>query len=116
MTAVLLTRDLMIASRVEGAAARVGVSLRTSADSQDALAHCAEHPVRLLIVDLSAPALDMAGLVRELKVGPADAPFVVAFGPHVHEALLAAAREAGCDEVISRGQFFAQIDEILRRA
>jgi hypothetical protein len=33
----------------------------------------------------------------------------------VHEGLLAAAQGAGCDEVLSRGQFFAQLDGIVRR-
>jgi hypothetical protein len=38
---------------------------------------------------------------------------VVAFGPHVHEERLAAARNAGCDEVVSRGEFFARLDAIV---
>jgi hypothetical protein len=41
---------------------------------------------------------------------------IVAFGPHVHEAKLAAARSAGCDEVISRGRFHAELIEIVASA
>jgi hypothetical protein len=40
-------------------------------------------------------------------------PQVVAFGPHVHETLLVAAEAAGCDLVLSRGQFFSRLDEIV---
>jgi len=40
--------------------------------------------------------------------------YVVAFGPHVHEERLAAAREAGCDEVLSRGEFFARVNAIVQ--
>jgi hypothetical protein len=40
---------------------------------------------------------------------------VIAFGPHVHEDRLAAARAAGCDSVLSRGQFFSQAENVLGR-
>jgi hypothetical protein len=53
--------------------------------------------------------------VAQLKTTPGAPPTIIAFGPHVHEALLDAATQAGCDEVFSRGQFFAQLDEIISR-
>jgi len=78
------------------------------------IAACAESLPSLVLVDLTAPALDIAALVVEMKALD-PRPTIVAFGPHVHEALLAAARAAGCDQVASRGQFFAQLDGILRQ-
>jgi hypothetical protein len=40
---------------------------------------------------------------------------IVAYAPHVHEDRLRAATEAGCNEVLSRGQFDRQMDDILAR-
>jgi DNA-binding NarL/FixJ family response regulator len=113
---VLFSSDLMVVSRVEGAARNAGMSLQSVATIDALLSHCAATDVALLIVDLSTPSLDVAALVDSVKKGRAPAPAIVAFGPHVHESLLSAARAAGCDEVVSRGQFFAQVEAILRRA
>jgi CheY-like chemotaxis protein len=112
----LLTSDLMVTSRVEGAAQRVGVSLKSVATLEALVSQVAGSAVRLVIVDLSTPSLDVAALVGRVKSLGEASPAIVAFGPHVHESLLAAARDAGCDEVVSRGQFFAQLDAILQRA
>ena len=38
---------------------------------------------------------------------------VIAFGSHVDAELLAAARAAGCDEVLPRSKFFARARELL---
>lgn len=115
MSAVLLSGDLMVVSRVEGAASRVGLPLRVAATAARAEELCREQSTRLLVVDLTAPLLDIAALTTAMKALCDGGPRIVAFGPHVHEARLAAAREAGCDSVVSRGQFFAQIDAILEQ-
>jgi len=115
MSAVLLTSDLMVASRVEGAAARIDVLLQTVPTVKRVAELCDQVRVQLVLVDLSAPALKPGDLVDRLASVAPGRPTIVAFGPHVHEALLTAAREAGCDEVVSRGQFFAQLDAILQR-
>ena len=67
--------------------------------SPDALAST---PARLVLLDLSRPgALDAVSTVA--------AP-VVGFGSHVDDELLAAARAAGCDEVLPRSRFFRQLE------
>jgi hypothetical protein len=38
---------------------------------------------------------------------------ILAYGPHVHEDRLAAARAAGCDAVVSRGQLDREADSLL---
>ena len=52
--------------------------------------------------------------LNRLKASEGSGTRVVAFGPHVHEQRLAAARDAGCDLVVSRGQFFSQLETILK--
>lgn len=113
MEIVLLTCDLVTQSRVEAAAMRCGAALKSVSNAESLIARCAELSARLAIVDLTAPSVDLAGAVAELKSRQDSQPTIIAFGPHVHEARLAAAEAAGCDEVLSRGQFFAQLDSIV---
>jgi CheY-like chemotaxis protein len=114
MNVVLLSTDLMVVSRVQGAVAGGALSLTTVSDAAQAIECCRAAESCTLLVDLAAPALDVNALVSDLKVLGTRPPRIVAFGPHVHEQRLAAARQAGCDEVVSRGQFFAQIESLLR--
>ena len=59
----------------------------------------------LVVVDLSRPGvLDALARVDARTIG---------FGSHVDHQLLAAARAAGCDEVLPRSKFFARIGELL---
>jgi DNA-binding response OmpR family regulator len=113
MTVVLLTRDLSVVSQVDGAAARVGAAACTVANENDAVARCVGENAPLIVLDLSVPSLDVKSLVEQVRA-IATAPRIVAFCSHVHVEKLAAAREAGCDTVMSRGQFFAQTDAVLR--
>jgi CheY-like chemotaxis protein len=113
MTVVLLSSDLAVLSRVEGAAIRSGQSVRSTSDQAQAVELCEREHAVTLVVDLSMPTLDVASLVNELKANEGATTRVVAFGPHVHEQRLAAAREARCDLIVSRGQFFSQLETIL---
>ena len=70
----------------------------------------------LVILDLGMPGLDVRGVVARLRALRVPAAKIIAFGPHVHEALLQAARDAGCDTVLARGQFYARLDEIVTGA
>lgn len=65
-----------------------------------------------VIVDLETPALDLPGLLEALP--EETRPVVIAFGPHVHEQRLQAARDAGCDIVASRGQIATSIPRLLQ--
>jgi CheY-like chemotaxis protein len=114
MKVVLLSSDLMVVSRVEGAAAQMGAKSRAASNAAAAIDYCSDELVDVLIVDLSMPVLDLTALVNQLRADASRSVRVVAFGPHVHENRLAAAREAGCDLVVSRGKFFAEIDSILK--
>ena len=105
----------MVLSHVQSAAARGGIAIRSAGSGAQAIEVCDTEPADLLIIDLAAPQLDINSLVREIQSKEFTPTRIIAFGPHVHEERLNAAREAGCDEVFSRGQFFAQIDMILAR-
>jgi hypothetical protein len=92
---VAFAPDLMDRSRISSALPDA-VFARSLADLRSM-------PARLVLLDVSRPgALDA---VRAL-----DAP-VVAFGSHVDDELLDAARAAGCAEVLPRSRFFRQLDK-----
>jgi CheY-like chemotaxis protein len=114
MTIVLLSSDLTVLSRVEGAATRLGQTVRSASSEALAVELCKGDDARTLVIDLSMQSVDLASLVNQLKANEGSSTRVVAFGPHVHEQRLAAAREAGCDLVVSRGQFLSQLETILK--
>ncbi len=114
MTALALTSDLVLQSQISAAAERTAVPVTLAASVDALLTQVEAGQPRLVILDLSHSGLDPGQLVpriRELAVGTT----IVAFGPHVHRQRLAAAQQAGCDLVVSRGQFHAAKDEILRQ-
>ena len=94
---VALVADLMDRSRISAA-------LGEAALGEVEFARDVERAVGadVVIVDL---ARDPAAVGRVREVAPAVR--IVAFGPHVDDAGLAAARAAGADSVLPRSRFFA---------
>jgi CheY-like chemotaxis protein len=116
MPVVLLSNDLAVLSRVEGPVANRGDSIRVASAPLQAVEYCRDEMVDVLIIDLTLPSIDIDSMIAQLRTNETSRPRVIAFGPHVHEQRLEKARQAGCDEVVSRGQFFAQIDAILENS
>jgi len=109
---LLLSDDLLDGSRVTATARAAGFEVR-QVRSVDALMACgrAEAP-SCVLVDLHNPALDVAALVREVS-SLFPRPRLVGYGSHVDAARLRAARQAGCDEVMPRSQFFEVLESRL---
>lgn len=111
MPVVVLTSDLASGSQVAGAAKAAGIACSTALGPKslaDKAPGCG-----LVMIDLTTSGLDIAATVQSLRqLDPA--PRIIAFGPHVHEARLQAAADAGCDAVLSRGQFFHQVEALIR--
>jgi len=105
----------MIGARVDGAARQQGLTMVTVHDPQAAVDAASEDDCRLIIVDLRMPNLDVRALVKSIRDCRESHLPIVACAPHVHEAKLAAAREAGCDAVITRGQLDRELEAIARR-
>jgi CheY-like chemotaxis protein len=113
-TALFLTADLIFMSRVGSVASTAGFRVQVVSNVAAALQRVGEENVRLLILDLTLPGCRPATLMQSWTTLKAPPP-VVAYGPHVAESQLAEAQEAGCAEVLSRGQFDRSIDAILKR-
>ena len=109
MHVLYLTKDLFFSSRVCSLARDAGVAIDVIA-SVDACVTKAD--TALAIVDLNLPQLDIVTTVAKLRetVGRVK---IIAYGPHVESATLAAAERAGCDLVLPRSKFDQQIAGIL---
>jgi CheY-like chemotaxis protein len=112
MSAVFLTTDLIFASRVQAAARSAGVELRLVSTPAALLEQAASQAPDLVILDLTAAGCEPQHLVPRLR-GSGRVPQIIAYAPHVMESRLAAARQADCDRVLTRGQFDRQFDGIL---
>jgi DNA-binding NarL/FixJ family response regulator len=111
---VFLSSDLMFSSRLAGAATALNVPI-VFAPGADQLASKLTPDCRLVLIDLGLSGLDLPAAVAAVRVTAPQAK-VLAFGAHVDEAALAAASAAGCDTVLTRGQFHKQYAELLRSA
>jgi CheY-like chemotaxis protein len=116
MEIIFLTTDLLFSSSVAGAAARIGLKLRTAATHAALLELAgAAEANSIVLLDLNSPGVEPADVVPALRALPNPPRAIIAYGPHVQEDRLVAAKAAGCDEVLTRGQFNATMDDVLRK-
>lgn len=113
---VVYCDDLLAVSQIQSSVGHLGWKVKTAAwpeicsdviDSTDI--------VLLDLAKLRHENLDvLAAWVRSWREQRAGV-CIWAFGPHVQEGLLAAARDAGCDLVLPRGRFLRELQERLSR-
>lgn len=115
-----LAADLIWGTRIKATAAALGVNARPvrSLDMLDARLADAppEDPVRGVVLDLQKPqeALAMLERLRGPDAPPALRSIpVLCWAPHVETDLIAQARAAGADRVLTRGAFDAQLEKLL---
>ncbi len=110
--------DLLWATRIKSTAEDLGIPCRPARSAEMLRARLADSPVRAVLLDLEAPdaAFELLGALRGPGAGDAErAVRVVAWGPHVAVDLFARAREAGADEVLTRGAFSNGLAGLLTR-
>lgn len=113
-----LAADLIWASKIKATADALGVACRPVRNMEMLEARLADSDVRALVVDLDVAEMALAMVKRVKGDGEAGkeagrAIRVLAFGPHVVRDALQAARDAGADEVLTRGAFDHNMDDIL---
>ena len=113
MSALFVTSDLLFSSQVQAAARQAGVPLEVLRSPSELPGCLDSGNARLLILDLSTAGCDPADLLPQIGQRP-EGPYVVAYATHLMKSKLQAARAAGCDQVLTRGQFHAQMDDILQ--
>ena len=108
---LLLSDDLIFASRIAGTARSLGREVRQVRALDQLPELAARLKARCVIVDLAFPGLDLPELMRRL--GEAGAPRVVAYGSHVDAESLRAARAAGCAPALPRSKFVEDLPREL---
>jgi hypothetical protein len=111
---LLLSRDLIFTSKVTGTARALGRQVLTAGNTSLALAMIGQWRPRAVFVDLAAGELVAPGAILAYRqaAGP-DATFL-AFGSHVDADALAAAAAAGCDPVLPRSKFSAELPRLIQ--
>jgi len=109
---LVAVRDIAFRSKIHAAAERLGITLHLAPRSVPLSESAREPGVGTLLADLSEP-----GVLDEVRrAKSAGGPRVVGFLGHLQTELAAAAKEAGVDEVLSRGEVVRRLPEILRAA
>ncbi len=112
---ILLSRDLIFTSKITGTARAMGQRVLVAGTPSQALAMIAQWQPRVVFVDLSGGdlAAPEALLAYQQQAQPTTA--FVAFGSHVDTQALESARAAGCDPVLPRSKFTAELPELITR-
>lgn len=113
---IAVVDDLFFAVKIRETARQVGVAVEIvgAANCRGAIdRHVAAGMVEAVILDLnSAAAIEVIGsLKQEARTRSLS---LVGFVSHVATDVIAAARAAGCDQVIARSAFTRQLPELLR--
>src|SRR5687768_1171494 len=117
-TIIALVTDLIFSSRITGAAKAAGATVRILRKPEQ----LAGAEGDLLLADLNLEGATPAAANWAKTPGPAkdarDAQKsprrVVGFVSHVDSAAIAAAREAGIQEIVARSRFIQMLPELLR--
>lgn len=114
-TIVFLSKDVFFWPVVKAAAQEIDRHLVIISRPDDAkLPAVSNDLVTTCLIDLAAIEVDgLPSLLENFRALFVNAR-IVAFGSHVHESRLTCAQQAGCDLVLSRGQFSSQPTHYLR--
>ena len=116
MTSVLaVVDDLFFGAKLLETAKRLNVSLCLVRSPEELEAQARACRPALLIFDLNAEGCQPLQAIRRVKANPElkDTP-ALGFVSHVQQDLKAAAAAAGCDRIMARSAFTAQLPDILR--
>jgi DNA-binding NarL/FixJ family response regulator len=106
--------DLLFSSKIRATAKQAGVELTFARSPEEILASARTAKPSLAIFDLNSGKTDPVATIAALKADPALSWIrTIGFASHVHVDLIAAARQAGADQVLPRSAFAGNLAEIL---
>src|SRR5262249_54538031 len=110
---LLISQDLLFTSKVTGTARHLGIGMEVVPDCASATSRLAGCDVRCVFIDLSQVGSNLPQFFAAMP--PGKRPTVIAFGSYVATAQLQMARDLGCDDVMPRSRFSAELPALLRR-
>lgn len=109
MKCYVLSRDLMFSSQASNAAKAAGCETQTVGS----LEQISSDEPSIVVLDLTTPGFDISVAVTHIKSNAAVK--TIAVGPHVQEAKLDAAREAGVDVLMTKGQASRELSNVIAK-
>jgi CheY-like chemotaxis protein len=106
---VVAVPDLFFASKISQTAKLLGATIKFVSQPEALIEEGGT--AKLVLIDLAALSLDPLGAIARIK--QTGAARVIAFANHENTTLMEAARQAGGDEVLTRGAFAADLPRIL---
>ncbi len=114
-TGLLLSRDLIFTTKVRGTAEALEYRLLVAGNQSLAVSLIETWHPQVVFIDLTAGEMAApTALIAYQKLAGPDVWFV-AFGPHVDADALAAAKSAGCQVVMPRSKFSAELPDLMRQ-
>jgi CheY-like chemotaxis protein len=110
---IVLSDDLMFASRITGTARSLGLTIRPARTVEILQQLAGQQCPACVILDLGHPGLRLTDLLGWLRATCTPPPRIVSYGSHVDTETLRAAREAGCDLVLPRSRFVQDLPQQL---
>jgi hypothetical protein len=111
---LLISRDLIFTTKVMGTAKALGYQIQVAGDARSARSAIEMLCLRVIFVDLTAGELVAPAVLSDYRKLAGSDVWFVAFGPHVEEAALAAARAAGCQVVLPRSKFAGDLPGLMQ--
>ena len=109
--------DFLFRSKIRATAKHVNADVQFAQTPEEILAKARELRPALVIIDLNSAKADPVATILALKQDPDLASIrAIGFASHVHVELIAAARNAGADQVLPRSAFAGNLAEILTAA
>ena len=109
--------DLLFSSKIRATAKLAGVDLTFARSPEEIIGQAKAIKPALVIFDLNSTKTDPINTISALKADPGLAGIrTMGFASHVHTELIAAARQAGADQVLARSAFADNLAEILLSA
>ena len=109
--------DLLFSIKIKDAAKHLGIELYFERSADRIVDTVREKQPSLVIFDLNSARLSPMDAIRAIKADPALAAVkTLGYVSHVDSATIAAARQAGVDDVLARSAFASSLAEILTTA
>jgi DNA-binding NarL/FixJ family response regulator len=109
--------DFLFRSKIRATAKHVNAEIVFAQTPDEILAQARALKPSLLIIDLNSAKADPVSTIAALKAEPELSRIqTIGFASHVHADLIAAARQAGADQVLPRSAFAGNLAEILSAA
>lgn len=113
---VCVIEDLIFSIKISTAAKRLGVEMYFERSADQILDTIREKEPRLVIFDLNCARLRPLEMIAAMKEDPAlRLVSTLGYVSHVQTDTIAAARQAGVDQVLARSAFSDRLGDILTR-